>query len=497
MNLPQIPWGIELPILIVVYIVILIVIANILSRRKVSVSVSDFFVANRTVGFLLLATGLFATIASGNTFLGYSGQAYRTGGLSFILAAGFYIAILLGYFLLGVKLIPIALKNNFVTPGDYIVARLKSNGLMLLLLILMFWCTFVQFFEQSIALGWISTSTSAGYIPYWLGALIFMIATIALILFTGFRGTAVVNFIMGIIMIVALLGLVFVIFPVLGGSTILSKYVANTLANSPQNILLNSSAFYKKWFSTSLFVAFGIMAYFQIWLYLLATKDLTSLRRQFTLSIPIYLIVPTVFVIGGIMGLVLFPGLDKLHSDNIMIYLLAAASNRTALAYIFSEIMLIGVISATLSTAISTTLAFSTIIAKDFYKRLINPKADDKTTVKVTRIAIIIVGALGFLIAMTPRLPLWEWVVLKFQIGMQAVPAILLSMYIPWVNKKGSWIGSIVGGILAIFSQKLPTLLGFDMATAGFFINIILVLLVSYLTKSEEEEKEAKQIINA
>lgn len=488
-------WGIDLPILIVAYLIIIMYIGYYSYKKRIGLTVKDFFTASKLLGFLVLGIGLFATIASGNTFVGYSAKAYRA-GLNFLVAPAFYVSILVGLLILGAKLIPIANKRGYVTPGDFYLDRYGSKALMLFLLILMFWGTFVQFFEQSIAMGYIGEVTSAGYIPYAISAAIFMIVVVFVMLLGGFRGTALANFVMGSVMIAAMLGVLFVIIPLLGGADALAQ-----LASNPKiipKLAPQKSTFATGWASTIVLVMFGILCYYQIWMFVIASKDFKTLRRQYIFTPAVYTIVPTIFVIMGLIGLALFPGLSKMESERMVPLLLNEAAKRSPLGYVFGELTYISVISATLSTAAAVIFALGTILAKDIYAKLINPTADEKKIINVSRIIMVLLALFGYLIVMTPKFTLWRWVELKFEVGMQAVPPLVLGLYIPWVNAKGAWTGSIIGFIIAVglTLSGYPKIYGIHSGVIGFLVNTVLVLLVSYLTKKPEEIEAASKIIS-
>jgi sodium/pantothenate symporter len=488
-------WGIDLPILVILYILVIIYIGYYSYRKRLGVSVKDFFTASKTLGYVVLGIGLFATIASGNTFLGYAGQAYRAGGYPFLVVPAFYVSILIGFLLLGSKMIPLSNKRGYVTPGDYLKERFGSTALTVFLLILMFWCTFVQFFEQSIAMGYIGEVTSGGYLTYEVSAAIFTIAVLILMLLGGFRGTALANFLMGVVMIAAMLGVLFGIIPILGGTGILASAV--TSGTGVKAVLVEKPETYLGWISTVLLIMFGVVAYFQVWNFIIANKNFKSLRDQFKFTPLIYSIIPTIFVILGILGLALFPGLSKSESEKVQIYLLNEAASRSPVGYALGELMLLGVIAATLSTAAAVIFAMSMTLAKDFYVKLINPRADEKKVLNVSKIIMVALGIFGYIIVMTPKLTLWEWVVLKFQVGLQAVAPFLLSLYIPWVNSRGAWVGSIIGFIIVVGSylSGVTKLYNFDLGVLGFLINAALVLVVSYLTKKQDEVLRASELL--
>ena len=242
---------------------------------------------------------------------------------------------------------------------------------------------------------------------------------------------------------------------------------------------------------------FGVVAYFQVWNFIIANKNFKSLRDQFKFTPLIYSIIPTIFVILGVLGLALFPGLSKSESEKVQIYLLNEAASRSPVGYALGELMLLGVIAATLSTAAAVIFAMSMTLAKDFYVKLINPRADEKKVLNVSKIIMVALGIFGYIIVMTPKLTLWEWVVLKFQVGLQAVAPFLLSLYIPWVNSRGAWVGSIIGFIIVVGSylSGVTKLYNFDLGVLGFLINAALVLVVSYLTKKQDEVLRASELL--
>jgi sodium/pantothenate symporter len=486
-------WGLDLPIVIILYVLSIILIGYYSYKKRLGVTVRDFFIASKTLGYVALGIGLFATIASGNTFLGYAGQAYRAGGYPFLVVPAFYVAILIGFLLLS-KAIPLSNKRGYITPGDYLKDRFGSTALMVFLLLLMFWCTFVQFFEQSIAMGYIGEVTSGGYLSYEISAALFTIAVVILMLLGGFRGTALANFYMGAVMIAAMIGTLFGMIPILGGAGVLAGAVTS---GSAKAVLAERPETYLGWISTTLLIMFGVTAYFQVWNFIVAAKSLKSLRDQIKISIPIYAIIPTIFVLLGVAGLGLFPGLSKAESERVQIYLINEAASRSPLGYALGELLLTAVVAATLSTAAAVIFAMSTTLAKDFYAKLINPGADERKIINVSRIIMVALAILGYIIVMTPKLTLWEWVVLKFQVGLQAAAPLLLSLYTPRVNSKGAWAGSLVGFAIVVGSylSGVTKLYNFDLGVLGFFINAALVLAVSYLTQKPDEVSRASEII--
>lgn len=95
----------------------------------------------------------------------------------------------------------------------------------------------------------------------------------------------------------------------------------------------------------------------------------------------------------GMAGKVIFPNLadassilPKLISDLLPIGI--------------KGIMLIGIISALMSTSDISTLTASANITRDIYQRFINPSADDKTLLKMSALSSIFIGILSTIMAL-------------------------------------------------------------------------------------------------
>jgi len=75
----EVPLGPGALTFIGLYLVSLLVIGYIAKRAQRDQSLGDFYLAGRGLGTLVLLFTLYATQYSGNTVLGYPGEAYRLG----------------------------------------------------------------------------------------------------------------------------------------------------------------------------------------------------------------------------------------------------------------------------------------------------------------------------------------------------------------------------------------------------------------------------------
>ena len=109
-----------------VYLLLLVGIAIVARRARRNDSPADHFLGGRDLGVFVLFLTLYATAYSGNSLLGYPGEAYRR-GFSWIMATGFMLSIIVVFHALVPRLRPIAIREHFVTPGDWVRFRFSSE----------------------------------------------------------------------------------------------------------------------------------------------------------------------------------------------------------------------------------------------------------------------------------------------------------------------------------------------------------------------------------
>src|SRR5699024_8750778 len=140
----------------------------------------------------------------------------------------------------------------------------------------------------------------------------------------------------------------------------------------------------------------------------------------------------------GISGRALLPNIAEADFATI----------EMALAYlhpILSAILMVGILSAVMSTVDSIVLVIGTAIAEDIYLENINPTASDQAVLRVTRITIFIVSLI-VLIALLWRTP--EFLAIIIYIGFAGVgiavsPSLLMGLFWSRATKAAS-LSSIV-----------------------------------------------------
>ncbi|MEM2288772.1 MAG: hypothetical protein QW503_06765 [Sulfolobales archaeon] len=504
MHTAEIPpaFGIEAPIVAITFVAILILLGYYSYKKRVGATIYDFFLASRLLGYLVLGLSLYAAQYSGNSFIGHAARAYRIGFLHLMYPA-FMVTILPVLLVIASRLIPISTSRKLTLPTDYIRVRFGQGGsksvigaILVLSLVFLIWGTFVQFFEQAIAMGYLGEVISAGMFPYMYMVVVFVVGVIIFTILGGFRGTALANAIMGLVMLLGLLGAFAMVSKDFGS---ISDAVA-VLAKSKPSLISTPSTTTGiiNWFSTIALIAVGAPLYIHILQHIMASKDPSTFKRTFLFTPYFYVFTAVFLVFIGIIGAAAIPGLGTMESERIVPLLVVKAAANDPYSKVWGLLWLMAVLSATLSTAATTIIAISVTVVREVY-RAVRPTATERETLLVSRIILALIALLAIPIVIEPRATIWRWTEIKFEGLIQVFPAIVLSLYIPWINSKGVLSGMIVGAItaLALTLSGNATVQGIHAGVIGLILNTVICLIVSKATVKPDEIAYAKTLLTS
>ena len=160
-------------------------------------------------------------------------------------------------------------------------------------------------------------------------------------------------------------------------------------------------------------------------------------------------------------------------------------------------ILLCAIVAAIMSTSDSQMLVTASAVANDIYKAVINKDANDKQLLTLSRIAIIIVAIIAFLIALNPNnsvmsLVSYAWAGLGAAFG----PTMLLSLFWKRMTMSGALAGMISGGATVIIWKQFlgkTLLVGSDGTVLyelipAFVISIIFIVVVSLISPKPSQK---------
>lgn len=456
-------------------------------------SLSNYYLAGKNLGFIALFFTLYATQYSGNTIVGYAPTAYRT-GFSWLQSISFMTIIIGIYLLFAPRLYVISKRQNFVTPTDWLQFRFKSKAVTLLSIFLMLWGLGNYLLEQLVAIGQAVSGMTGGTIPYQIAVLVFVVVMLVYEWMGGMKAVAFTDVLQGVILMIG-------IFVFLGGALYLvgghfpdvTRFIADT---EPAKVAVPTMDISINWFSMLVLVGLGASIYPHAVQRIYSAESEKTLKKSFARMAWMPPITTGLVFVVGIIGLMLYPGLDKSGSEQLVGLM---ANDIAAINPFFYWMMIIffgGIVAAIISTADSVLLSFSSMLSNDVYGKFINPGASEHKKVMVGKIGGII-AVFGLLwIAWNPPGTLYDIFVLKFELLVQVFPAFVLGLYWKRLSGKAVFWGMLAGAVLAGFLTLTghKTVFGIHGGVLGlglnFFVCLVGSLVIPATAKSSLKDEE-------
>lgn len=477
--------GMDGIIILSAFAIIMLVIGYLSGRgeKNIHQSLSGYYLAGKNLGIIALFFTLFATQYSGNTIVGYAPSAYRT-GFSWLQSISFMTIIIGVYLLFAPRLYVIAKKRNFVTPTDWIQHRFNSKGITLLAIFLMLWGLGNYLLEQLVAIGQAVSGMTGGTIPYQVAVLVFVFVMLAYEWMGGMKAVAFTDVMQGIILLIGIIAFVAGGIYLAGGSFgSITQFIAE---NEPAKVAVPTAEVNINWFSMLILVGLGASIYPHAVQRIYAARSEKTLKKSFARMAWMPLLTTGLVFLVGIIGIKLFPGLDREGSEQLVGLMANEIASINSLFYWIMIIFFGGIVAAIVSTADSVLLSFSSLISNDVYGKFINSNASEHRKVMVGKI-VGVIAIFGLLwIAWNPPGTLYEIFVLKFELLVQVFPAFVLGLYWERLHGKpvfwGMLIGAIVAGILTFTGYK--TIYGIHGGIIGLSLNFVICVVGSYLTSA-------------
>lgn len=152
---------------------------------------------------------------------------------------------------------------------------------------------------------------------------------------------------------------------------------------------------------------------------------------------------------------------------------------------LLGSFFIIGAVAASISTASTAALGATAVGTRDIYQRLINKHADPKTTLKASKVIMVLIGILTWVICMFPGGPTY---IFAFANCWLVPPAILLGLGALWprFNSRGALWGALAGMIsMAVFTLLGDVFQIFNinnyiyLATLGFIITFVVAVIAA------------------
>ncbi len=468
-----------------IYLVILVIIA-LLSRRAVSDTVSDYVLAGRGLGTVVLTFTMLASMISAFSFLGYTGYLYNAG-------MGVYLAIGLStttgsflFYYVGRRMMLAARKFDFITPSDFFEDRLNSKGAGLVYTLISFIFMAPYFGMQVMAGGITIDAMTHGTINYLTATTIFAAIIVAYVLMGGMLAVAWTDFVQGVVMLTGLVALVFGILYSAGGVGALGGRLAE-IEQAIMQIPGPGGEWTPRYLITYQFVIWGTIIA-QPWMIqrYYAAESSKTLKQSMLLWPVLLLGMYFLNTIIGLSGKVFvgdleggFDALTPIMADMFLPGPLAA-------------ILIAGGLAAIMSTSDSLLLTVGSIFTRDVYKKYVNQNISASQEANIGKVFILVIAAIGFIIALHPPGFIVAMATWAFSGITSVTPVILAALYWKRITPTGGFVGMLLcaGITIGFLSNILPNAwtLGMMPGMIAWVIGTAAMIIVSYITPPMPEE---------
>ena len=154
-------------------------------------------------------------------------------------------------------------------------------------------------------------------------------------------------------------------------------------------------------------------------------------------------------------------------------------------------IFLCAILAAAMSTADSQLLVAASAFSEDFCQTILKRKFDPKTTVRVSRITVLAIAVIAFVLSLDENSSIFGLVSYAWAgFGATFGPLILLSLFWRNATAKGAIAGILAGGITVVAWHNIPAtvapIFGLYEILPGFIICLAACIIVSLLDKNKD-----------
>jgi SSS family solute:Na+ symporter/sodium/pantothenate symporter len=421
---------------------------------------------------VLLAT-LYASQYSGNTFLGYTGQAYRI-GFSWVLSVGMMMSVVLVYLTFAPALRVQARRHDFVTPADYIRHRFGDRRLAAVISSIMAIALLNYLYAQFLAMGHMAVGLSNGTLPFWAGVVILAVVIGLYETLGGLRSVAWTDAVQGVLLLGGLLVVLLLLWGQVGS---LSEISERLLGEAPAMVAVPSWSQCATWASSLVLLGVGAAVYPHALQRIYAARDVTALQRSLRVMVCMPLATTSAAVAIGILAHGILPGRTGVAADRIMAEVLATIASHGMLGELVSVVVLTAGLAAIMSTADSALLSLSSMVARDLVGEL-RPDLAEARLARIGKLASWAIIVLMIVLAIRPPTTLWRLIEIKMEVLIQAAPAFILGLRYPQLRTETVFRGVVVGSTLALiaFFTGIQRIGGVHAGTCACAVNFAICL---------------------
>ena len=498
-------------IAMVVYILAVIGI-GLYYMKRANKNSENFFIGGRGLGPWVAAMSAEASDMSGWLLMGLPGVAYWCGLADALwTAAGLAIGTYINWLIVARRLRQYSvIAGDAITIPDFFSNRFREKKKVIMMIAAIFILVFFTVYAGSCFVTCGKLFSTLFGMPY---QTMMIAGALFVILYTflgGFLAESASDFMQAIVMIFALSGVLIVAVSAAGGLDAVMNNIKSipgffeffgianpqTTAEGVQIVQAGAPVFgaageygFLKVVST-LSWGLGYFGVPQVLLRFMAIRKSGELKKSRRIATVWVIISLSVAVFLGLVGRVIYPTelLTSSTAENIFIVI-----STNLLPPLIAGIAMAGILAATISSSDSYLLIAASAVSKNIFQGIFKKDATDKQVMVISRITLLVVAAIGIIIALDENSVIFTIVSFAWAgFGATFGPLLLFSLFWKRTTRAGAIAGMLSGAATVFIWNLLVRPLGgaFDIyeLLPAFLVSCIVIVVVSLLTKEPEEE---------
>ncbi len=455
---------------------------------KKTTTISEYMLGGRQLNGWVTSLSAQASDMSGWLLLGLPGAAYLVGLEASWIAIGLAIGTYLNWKFVAKRLRQYTqISNDSLTLSDFFENRYRDTTKLLRIVSAFFILVFFIFYTSSGFVAGGKLFNSIFGISYVSALTMGAFFVVSYTFLGGFLAVSWTDLFQGILMFFTILIVPFIGFKKMGGISATFDHLREvnldllTFSTGMDGNPLGTMALVS-------LVAWGLGYFGQphILVRFMATKSSSEIKKARIIAMTWVGFSLTGAVLVGLVGRAYFGELLMDGSHETVFMLLV----HDLFFPLVAGFLLAAVLSAIMSTADSQLLVASSAVTEDFYRTLFNKDATDKELIRVSRISVIIIAIIAYIIALNPTSSVLDLVAYAWAgFGSAFGPLILFSLFWKRTTRNGALAGMISGGLTAIIWHNLNGGI-FELyeIVPGFFISCFFILIISLFDKEPSQE---------
>ena len=449
----------------------------------------DYFLGGRSLGPVVSALSAGASDMSGWLLMGLPGALYASGLIESYIAVGLSIGALLNWSFVAKRLrIYTSVIANSITIPDYFETRFDDDKHILRIVCAIVILIFFTFYVSSGLVGGAKLFEATFGIRYEYALTTGTLIIVAYTFLGGYKAVCWTDLLQGLLMMGALIVVPAVMLYHLGGfgeaMAVIEEIKPNALSMG-EGIGALSIVSALAW-GLGYFGQPHILVRFMS---IRSTKDIPA-ATFVGISWMVISLIGACFI--GLLGIAYVHKFELTLQDPEKIFIVMS---QLLFNPWIAGILLSAILAAIMSTASSQLLVSSSTIAEDFYKRIFNKEASNKTVMNLGRIGVLLVALVAFVISTDKESSVLSIVAYAWA-GFGASFGSVMLFYLFWsrMTRIGAILGMITGAVMVVlWKNYLAELFNFPIyeIVPGFVAASAVIIIASLLTQVRPGTKAA------